>query len=172
MKSSRHIAHQEKTQYMRDTCSVCGCSSLKRLLTDLKLKAMIRDQILYGIYDKRTRERLLRDPQLTLEEAARQCHASELAQQHAKTFSETGITAGHDSAKVAVVKNKMKRTTPQKKGTDDTSYSCKRCGGRHEPRQCPAYGKKCSKCNGKDHLQNSVPLKVNPNQCDWWKKLT
>lgn len=142
-------------------------------VTDLKLKAqscefgnlrdsMIRDQIVYGIYDKRTRERLLRDAQLTLEEAERQCHASELAQQHAKTFSETGVTAGHDSAKVAVVKNKMKRNTPQNKDKNDATYSCKRCGNRHEPRQCPAYGKKCSKCNGKNHFAKQCLSKGKP----------
>ncbi len=142
-------------------------------VTDLKLKAqscdfgdlkdsMIRDQIVYGIYDKRTRERLLRDAQLTLEEAERQCHASELAQHHAKTFSETGITAGHDGAKVAVVKNKMKGNTAQRKSTEDATYSCKRCGGRHEPRQCPAYGKKCSKCNGKNHFAKQCLSKSKP----------
>lgn len=81
---------------------------------------MIRDEIVYGIYDKRTRERLLRDAQLTLEEAERLCHASELAQQHAKTFSETGIAASNDGAKVAVVKNKIKRNLPEKKNTEDT----------------------------------------------------
>lgn len=109
------------------------------LVTDLKLKAqpcdfgnlkdsMIRDETVGK--RKRTRERLLRDAQLTLEEAERLCHASELAQQHAKTFSETGIAASNDNgAKVAVVQNKIKRNPPEKKNTKDTTYSCKRCGG-------------------------------------------
>ncbi|CAL9688321.1 unnamed protein product [Knipowitschia caucasica] len=96
--------------------------------TDLKLKAqscdfgdlkdsMIRDQIVYGIYDKRTRERLLRQAKLTLEEAERMCHATELAQQHAKTFNDSTLnaTAVHDSAKVAVVKNKTKARLMQRK---------------------------------------------------------
>lgn len=62
------------------------------------------------------RERQLRDAKLTLEETERLCCANELAQQHAKTFNEASAMAIHDSAKVAVVKNKtMKKNTPQKK---------------------------------------------------------
>lgn len=68
-------------------------------LMDLKLKArtcnfgelqdsMIRDQIVFGINDKKVRERLLRETELTLNEAVRICHASEIALQHAKTFSD------------------------------------------------------------------------------------
>jgi len=118
---------------------------------------MIRDQIVYGIQDKRMRERLLRDAKLTLEEAERLCHASELAQQHAKTFNEANATAVHDSAKVGVVKNKIKKPAPQKNNREDAAtYSCNRCGNRHEPRQCPAYGKICSKCNGKNHFAKKV----------------
>lgn len=102
-------------------------------VTDLKLKAqscefgelkdsMIRDQIVYRIQDKRIRERLLRDAKQTLEEAERLCHASELAQQHAKTFNEANAMAVHDRAKVAVVKNKkMTKYTPQKKRGDDAA---------------------------------------------------
>ena len=69
-------------------------------LTDLKLKAqtcnfdnlrdsMIRDQIVFGVEDKKLRERLLRETELTLDGAIKICHASELSQMHVKTFSET-----------------------------------------------------------------------------------
>lgn len=142
-------------------------------VTDLKLKAqscdfgelrdsMVRDQIVYGIHDKRTRERLLRDSKLTLDEAERLCHASELALQHAKTFNETSVTAVHDGAKIAVVEKKMRKNMPQKSSKEDKVYSCKRCGGRHEPRQCPAYGKRCLKCNGKNHFAKQCLSKAKP----------
>lgn len=29
--------------------------------------------------------------------------------------------------------------------------ACKRCGRRHEPRQCPAYGKECNRCHKMNH---------------------
>lgn len=61
--------------------------------------------------------------QLTLEEAERLCNTSELAQQHAKTFNETGITAGNDSSNVAVVQNKIKKNVAHKKSTEDAMYS-------------------------------------------------
>ncbi|KAI4891972.1 hypothetical protein NFI96_009139, partial [Prochilodus magdalenae] len=145
-------------------------------VTDLKLKAqscdfgtlkdsMVRDQIVYGIHDKRTRERMLRDDKLTLEEAEKICRANELAQQHAKTFADTSASVVHESAKVAVVRNKMKRNDQQK--TNKDTAGCKRCGGKHEPRQCPAYGKRCAKCNGKNHFakqcltkERSKPVRI------------
>lgn len=132
-------------------------------MTDLKLKAqscgfgdlkdsMVRDQIVYGILDKKTRERMLRDDKLTLAEAEKICHASELAQQHAKTFADPSASVVHESAKVAVVRNKMKRNDQQKTNKNANAANCKRCGGKHEPMQCPAYGKRCAKCNGKNHF--------------------
>lgn len=74
-------------------------------LTDLKLKAqtcnfetlrdsMIRDQVVFGVEDKKLRERLLRETELTLDGAIKICHASELSQMHVKTFSETGTYGG------------------------------------------------------------------------------
>lgn len=38
------------------------------------------------------------------------------------------------------------------KHKDDVVYSCKRCGTEHKPKQCPAFGKQCAKCNGKNHF--------------------
>ena len=29
---------------------------------------------------------------------------------------------------------------------------CSRCGNTHRPRQCPAYGKRCLKCDGLNHF--------------------
>lgn len=135
--------------------------SLDVFLTDLKLKArtcnfgdlhdsMIRDQLVFGIQDSKLRERLLRETDLTLESAVKICHASELAVQHAKTFS--GDTK--NSAAVAMVSQKTydkgrgKYNQPRKSET----FNCKRCGGCHAPKQCPAYGKMCHKCKGQNHF--------------------
>lgn len=30
--------------------------------------------------------------------------------------------------------------------------NCKHCGSQHKPRQCPAFGKQCSSCQGKNHF--------------------
>ncbi|XP_041842184.1 uncharacterized protein LOC121640472 [Melanotaenia boesemani] len=153
-------------------------------VTDLRLKAqfcefgqlkdsMIRDQIVYGVNDKRMRERLLREAKLTLEDAERMCQATELAQQHAKTLNDSSVA--NENATVAVVKNKTQRHVAQNKNSDDVLYYCRRCGGKHKPRQCPAYGKKCVKCNGKNHFAKqcrskgktkSVRLVDEPDLCE------
>ncbi len=89
-------------------------------IMDLKLKArtcnfgqlqdsMIRDQIVFGINDKKVRERHLRETELTLNEAVRICHASEIALQHAKTFYKNTKTSGSDSSAVAAVTEKKQK---------------------------------------------------------------
>ncbi|XP_072770488.1 uncharacterized protein [Nerophis lumbriciformis] len=78
--------------------------SFDSFVTDLRLKAqtcnfatlkdsMIRDQIVCGIEDKKVRERLLRETELSLENAIQICHAAELSQMHVKTFGEMASTA-------------------------------------------------------------------------------
>lgn len=136
-------------------------------LTDLKLKAqtcnfsdlkssMIRDQIVFGIYDKKVRERLLRETELKLEDAVKICHANELAQKHAKTFSDVnnGATVIGDSAEIGAVSFKGKKNVQFKnaKKSQDGTFSCKRCGYQHQPSHCSAFGKMCTKCNGKNHF--------------------
>ena len=49
---------------------------------------MIRDQIVFGTNEKRLREKLFRETELTLDSAIKTCQASELAQQHVLTFRE------------------------------------------------------------------------------------
>lgn len=133
-------------------------------LTDLKLKArtcnfgvlhdsMIRDQLVFGIKDKKVRERLLRETELTLAGAVRICHTSELALQHAKTFSEGVRDADKDSAAAATVSNQTQKQKAwqTKRQKDSETFTCKKCGTRQAPKQCPAYGKVCNKCKGQNH---------------------
>ena len=137
--------------------------SIDVFLTDLKLKArtcnfkdvqdsMIRDQLVFGIQDSKLRERLLRETDLTLEAAVKICHASELAIQHARTFA--GDTT-KDGAAVGMISrktyNKEAQRQPNQRNKSET-FHCKRCGTRHAPKQCPAYGKMCHKCQGQNHF--------------------
>ncbi|KAL0150957.1 hypothetical protein M9458_053744 [Cirrhinus mrigala] len=132
-------------------------------LTDLRLKAktcnfdqlsdsMIRDQIVFGIGDAKLRQRLLRETELTLQEAIKICQASELAQLHVKTFGEImpkSMSSNTDAA-IGAVSFKEKRRTFRAAKQKDGVYSCKRCGTDHHPKQCPAFGKQCAKCNETD----------------------
>ncbi|KAE8291509.1 Retrovirus-related Pol polyprotein from transposon 17.6 Protease [Larimichthys crocea] len=137
--------------------------SFDAFVTDLKLKArtcnfgnlkdsMIRDQIVFGVIDKKVRERLLREPELKLADAIKIGNASELAKQHAKTFSgqkDQESATAHVAAVHKQIQRQKKQSKPQK---DTETFSCKRCGNQHAPKQCPAFGKTCSKCKGKNHF--------------------
>ncbi|KAF7643184.1 hypothetical protein LDENG_00243950, partial [Lucifuga dentata] len=138
--------------------------SFDAFLTDLKLKAktcnfgmlqdsLSRDQLVFGINDKKVRERLLRETELTLAGAVKICHASELALQHAKTFSDGVREADKNSAAVATVSawTQKQRTGQAKCQKDSETFNCKRCGTQHAPKQCLAYGKVCNKCKGQNH---------------------
>ena len=139
--------------------------SFDAFLTDLKLKAktcnfgvlqdsLIRDQLVFGIDDKKVRERLLRETELTLAGAVKICHASELALQHAKTFSNGVTGTDKNTTAVATVSTRPQkpRTGQAKHHKDSETFNCKRCGTRHAPKQCPAYGKVCNKCKGQNHF--------------------
>lgn len=141
-------------------------------LTDLKLKAstcnfgtlrdsLIRDQIVFGICDRKVREKLLGEHELNLEKAVKICQASELARQHAETFDVAKKGLAQQPAQTqgdvdAISFNnkgrgKCRDTRSREKEFRDREFSCKRCGGHHKARQCPAYGKTCSRCNGLNH---------------------
>lgn len=148
--------------------------SFGAFLTDLKTKAqtcnfeelkdsMIRDQVVFGINDKRVREKMLSDSNLTLDGAVKLCHASELSAMHAKTFGQSNTAAtgtstmsmcsstlGLENMSVDVIN---KKDTGERAGTRNAMpYECRRCGNRHAARQCPAYGKTCAKCRGRNHF--------------------
>lgn len=150
------------------------CESFGAFLTDLKTKAqtcnfgelkdsMIRDQVVFGLYDKRVKEKMLCDSNLTLDGAVKLCHTSELSAMHAKTFGQSNTAAtgtstlamgtstlGLENMSVDVVNKKD--TGGRAEPRNIMPYDCRRCSNRHAARQCPAYGKTCAKCKGRNHF--------------------
>ena len=55
-------------------------------------------------------------------------------------------------------KNKDSR---QKSRSQSEIRNCKYCGGNHQCRQCPAYGKDCKACGKKNHFAKSADLEAN-----------
>ncbi|KAL3993481.1 complement component 3 [Sarotherodon galilaeus] len=124
--------------------------SFDTFLTDLKIKAqscnfgdlrdsMIRDQIVFGTNEKKLREKLLRETELTLESAIK----IRAAQQENEAVNAVSIKRKPWS--------KFKNNDNKNKTYDNGMFTCKRCGEKHRPKQCPAYGKKCAKCKGQNH---------------------
>ncbi|XP_034068255.1 uncharacterized protein LOC117543794 [Gymnodraco acuticeps] len=126
---------------------------------------MIRDQIVFGVEeDKKVRERLLRETELTCEAATKICHASELSQMHVRTFSEmAGAANVSDGAAVGAVSSqgKWRAQTRSTQRSEEGTFSCKRCGSKHKPQQCPAFGKQCSNCQGQNHFAKQCFSKGN-----------
>lgn len=148
-------------------------------ITDLRLKSktcefenlrdsLIRDRVVVGIRDSRLKEKLLRDPGLTLERAVDVCKANEAAQAQMKVL--TGSTPDDSSSVHAVKKGRSKKGKPKHAGNDSqekpkaqqdgqNAYLCRRCGKTHQRRECPAWGQVCKKCNGHNHFASQCKAK-------------
>lgn len=94
---------------------------------------------------------MLRESELTLDRAVELCQSSELARQHVMQF-DVSTTMSSQNAAAAIdaisYRDKKRGYARSSRGNDDETFLCKRCGTKHKFRQCPAFGKRCSKCNG------------------------
>ncbi|CAB3259543.1 unnamed protein product [Arctia plantaginis] len=96
---------------------------------------MLRDKIAHGVYDKAIQENLLRIENLTLEKAIHYCRTSEQSKKQVQEMNTS----------TAVEVDVLKKTI-------NNTFSCMRCQKQHGPRQCPAFGKRCSKCGILNHF--------------------
>lgn len=96
-----------------------------------KGEEMVRDRLVFGVHDKSTQEKLLREPDLTLNKAIDICRAREVSKQQLKVLQ-------NENSTVSAVKT--------------TLQECGYCGYRHEKNKCPAFKKTCAKCKGKNHF--------------------
>ena len=105
---------------------------------------LIRDRLVIGIGDAAVRRRLLREKKLTLESAVDIVRASERSKNQFKQMEREGESSIH---LVRKKRGQYKKTEEMK-----TQGTCKYCGKRHKPRECPAYGQECKKCHKKNHF--------------------
>ena len=114
---------------------------------------MIRDRIVVGIKRPEVKDRLLREPELTLEKAMTICRADEESRK-GLTLMNTGTP--DTSVKVQAVRKDFKKRGPTRdpKTEEGQRRPCTKCGKFHEPRSCPAYGKSCNKCKKPNHFAN------------------
>ena len=99
-------------------------------------ESLIRDRVVIGCADHRVQERLLREPDLTLQKALQLCRAAEVTKEQIKSLR--GATPLQPS--VDVVKSR-----------GEHKLQCKNCGMQHAPKSCPPFGKKCNNCNKHNH---------------------
>nr|XP_037269644.1 uncharacterized protein K02A2.6-like [Rhipicephalus microplus] len=103
--------------------------------------SMIRDQIVFGSWNTKLREKMLREKDLTLQKAEQICKAAELANKQNEAWQ------GNEARVDATEKRYLHRTQGRK-----APVQCCKCNRRHEPRKCPAFGKICRACAGRNHF--------------------
>ncbi|KAK9675309.1 hypothetical protein QE152_g40456 [Popillia japonica] len=104
---------------------------------------MIRDRVVIGIKNREEQERLLRMPNLNLAKAVDVCRAAEISKLQARTLN-------NESATDSIVTKHNRYTNKFKYGDkknrkiqqETRGSKCRKCNISHEPKKCPAYGKK------------------------------
>lgn len=109
---------------------------------------LIRDRIVCGTNSERVKERLLRDDELTLAKAITVCRADEESRRNLKAFKEEESI--HALRRRQKSQNSHQQNPNPKKKEE---FQCRKCGDRHEKRNCPAYGKRCRKCKHLHHFE-------------------
>ena len=154
----------ERHQFWAHPMTVSG--SIDKYVTKLRQKSedcefgaaendMIRDKIVFSMDDQRLKERLLREPNLTLEKAIDTCRAAVAARAQIEAMS-----AATQERSVHAVHKKKQDSQPRYKGSQQSFQhtqssghvnTCIKCGISHQPKQCPAYGVSCHICGKQNH---------------------
>ncbi len=122
-------------------CEFCKCLSDR----------LLKDRIVLGITDAKTREKLLNERPLTLNKCLDICRSVESASEQMKTYEATVHKVSTEKTKsFSSSKTKAKSSY----GDPKTIEKCKFCSGKHAWKKdaCPAWGKSCSQCRKKNHL--------------------
>lgn len=107
----------------------------------------VMDQIVLGIHSDTTRQKLWVEDELTLEKAIKICRAAERAHKQIQELQSEATT----SSGVNAIKQ------------DSKTFDCNRCGYKHGPRACPAFGKNCGSCGRKNHFKAMCKKGKNSN---------
>ena len=117
---------------------------------------MIRDRLVVGLFDNGIRERLFREDELTLKSALDIIRAIEVAAIQQRKLQETVVIH-----KLKADKRRKDKEEPQIGFGGSLKLGCKRCGYKHGIRNCPAFGKRCHKCNEKGHVMKMCAKWIN-----------
>ena len=110
-------------------------------------ESLIRDRIALGHVDCKVKEILLQKSP-NLEKTITICRSMEV------TREQINVVHGDSTQAPTVdfIKNNWRVPSSNSGDSAGQSFNCKRCGRSHKPKSCPAFGKKCSYCNGFNHF--------------------
>ena len=159
-------------KYWNDTDSgtCCFAHRFEKFATELKAQSekcnflekdmMIRDKIIFAV-PKHLKERLLREPEITLKRTIDICQAYEQTANNLKEMKQ-------EDKIEKVVKTGFKKPTGKpfkqyegtrrfntRPGGANKDGECRYCGKKHtfNKEECPAWGKTCNHCGGKNHFK-------------------
>ena len=132
--------------------------TIDQYVTDLKTKAqtckfaelmdgLIRDQIVIvcGIICDKTRARLLKEGELTLQKALGICRVNEATSTQLKTLSSSATSKETHYQEVLAIQKRRQSDKPKPQ--------CDKCGNKHHRHQpCPAQGVECYNCGRRNHF--------------------
>ena len=101
-----------------------------------------------GITDSHLRERLLREPDLTLDSALKLGHAYEETKNAFKLRRDFTQNPEIDQ----IYKFRKSYRSRERNPNLEVIMKCKFCSGTHNRDSCPAYGKICNNCGNKSHF--------------------
>ena len=115
---------------------------------------MIRDKIVFSASGK-LQELLLRESNLDLKKATEICRAFEITSRAKNEMSPPGEGYPIDKIEAQRQKKQNNAVKPQQKDGLRVLKECKFCGKSHEAAktQCPAWGKTCNYCKGRNHFE-------------------
>ena len=113
---------------------------------------LVRDRIVCGTNSEEVRQRLLRIDDLSLQKAISVCRVDAESRKSSKYIAETSgeVFGLRSSNKPHRFRREVTKDT--KKFTEGPRRPCGCCGLVHNRKQCPAYGKRCHKCNKLNHF--------------------
>ena len=126
------------------SCGFCDCIS----------DSLLRDRLVIGVREDETRKELLQKRKLKLKDAIDLCRSAESAAVHMKSMEQPTEAAVHKVTPRSKP-SRSKNPKAQAKRQNPMVY-CKFCGDYHERKKekCPAWGKKCKKCNADNHFSS------------------
>ena len=124
---------------LRKLYDICECGTLK--------DSLIKDRIVLGVNKTKTRERLLRVADLTLEKALDVVRSAEATEIQMKELDS-------DSSVHGIAKKKNKTASDhEEKRPRSKKFNCWNWRTRHGVRECHAYGITCNYCQKRNHFQ-------------------
>ena len=124
---------------------------------------ILRDRLIFGIYDTKVRERLLRETNLTLIKTDEICRAAESMTEQMRIVGQSNdaTTSVHAVRKFSGQKKRMTKEA-SRSTKSETAKECWNCGRQHgrQPKElCPAFGKSCDLCGKLNHFANKCRQK-------------